>query len=373
MRFTYLKYYLNNTIAFFVFNILRLFYKKGKNSSNGILFINTGSLGDVIISTLILENEKFFDASTQLYLLIKNEYTGLLKNYNGRIKVIGLRPYNYKWNLFYRIKFLEQLRELNLGYCYNLTSARGISSDEIALLSGAQKVNCFANKWKNLKKAFSKKMDAYYDEILFDGIENEYNRHAALLNKLTVLNKINIINDGNGVFSGNNFAAPSNEKYIAIAPLAQNFSRTWGVSNFQLLCEKLSAEYSIILLGAENEFNYLERIKNGNGRITNSAGKITLYDLSSLIKNSLLFIGNDSGLSHLALRLNMPMIAITGGGAYKKYFPYAANETRIYKYYMLDCFGCEWACTQREKYCLTKVDVNEIYSTAIKLIGQNET
>lgn len=371
MRFTYLKYYLNNIIAFFVFNVLRFFFKRNKNSSASILFINTGSLGDVVISTLILENEKLFDTSPQLYLLIKNEYTGLLRNYNGRIKVIGLRSSNYKWNLFYRIKFLEQLHELNLGYCYNLTSARGISSDEIALLSGAQKNNCFANKWKNLKKAFSKTMDKYYDEVLFNGIENEYQRHEELIKILTGSNKINIIDSE--VFGKENYTLPISGKYIAIAPLAQNFSRTWGIDNFQLLCEKLSADYSVILLGAPNESKLLERIKNRNGKIKNLAGKIDLHDLSSMVKNSLLFIGNDSGLSHLALRLNVPMIAITGGGAYKKYFPYAANETRIYKYYMLDCFGCEWVCTQREKYCLTKVEVDEIYSAAIKLIGQNET
>ncbi|MBI1937276.1 MAG: glycosyltransferase family 9 protein [Ignavibacteriales bacterium] len=336
------------------------------------MFMNTGSLGDVIISTMILGNEKLFDESLKLFMLIKNEYTGLLKNYNGRAKVICLQSSHYKWNPFYRIKFLKQLHSLNLSLCCNLTSARGISSDEIALLSGAQKVYCFANTWKNLKKAFSKRMDACYDEVLFEGIENEYERHVELIKKLTGSKNINIIGNGSGIFHEKNFTLPNNKKYIAIAPLAQNFSRTWGVDKFQLLCKKLSAKYSVILLGAGNEFKHLETIKNGNDEIKNFAGEIALHDLSSAIKNSLLFVGNDSGLSHLALRLNMPMIAIIGGGAYKKYFPYAANKTRAYQYHPLDCFGCEWVCSQKEMYCLTKVDVDEIYSAAIKMIGQNE-
>lgn len=368
MRFTYLKYYLNNIIAFFVFNLLRFFFKRNKNSSGAILFVNTGSLGDVIISTLILENEKLFDESLELFLLIKNEYTGLLKNYNGRVKVIGLQSSNYKWNPFYRIKFLKQLHLLNLSFCFNLTSARGISSDEIALLSGARKVYCFANTWKNLKKAFSKTMDKYYVTVLFNGIGNEYRRHEELIKILTGSNKINIIDSGSQVFGKENYTLPISGKYIAVAPLAQNFSRTWGVDKFRLLCEKLSTDYFVILLGTSNESKLLERVKNGNGKIKNLAGEIAIQDLSSAIKNSLLFIGNDSGLSHLALRLNVPMIAVIGGGAYEKYFPYSTNGTHVYKYHSLDCFGCEWVCSQKEMYCLTKVDAEEVYSAALKLI-----
>jgi ADP-heptose:LPS heptosyltransferase len=100
----------------------------------------------------------------------------------------------------------------------------------------------------------------------------------------------------------------------------------------------------------------------------NLAGKLKLGEIEMLIKRSLLFIGNDSGLSHLALKADVPMIAIIGGGNYQRYFPFKQTDTRQFLYHTMDCFGCEWKCHLKEKYCLTKVDPAEVFKKAIQLL-----
>jgi len=51
---TWLTYF-NNTIAFLLLSIFRIFLKPKKNGKN-LLLINTGQIGDLIISSVIFQN-----------------------------------------------------------------------------------------------------------------------------------------------------------------------------------------------------------------------------------------------------------------------------------------------------------------------------
>ena len=125
---------------------------------------------------------------------------------------------------------------------------------------------------------------------------------------------------------------------------------------------------NIILIGSDKERLRIEKIKEGNDRVMNLAGKLKLDEVRTLIKRCSLFIGNDSGLSHLALKADVPMIAIIGGGSYRRYFPFKQTDTRLFLYYAMDCFGCEWKCHLEERFCLTRVDPVEVYKTAVQLL-----
>ncbi len=367
----HLKWYINNCLAFLVFNILRISFYKKSNHKKGILFINTGTLGDVIITSLLLDNKNILAEKGEIFLVIKQEYSDLFKVYDGMIKIIYLEQKKYKWSLIYRIKFLRRLNSYKIKLSVNLTSARGISSDEIALLSGANTVWCFNNSWRKLKKAFSKKMDSYYDRILFEELYNEYEKHYRLLEllkqrdeKIYSFNLSSAENDNLDYLKRYNIP----QKYLVIAPQSADRTKIWSVHNYKLLCQLISKQINIILIGSEKEKLHIAKIKEGNDRVMNLAGKLKLDEIRTLIKRCSLFIGNDSGLSHLALKADVPMIAIIGGGSYRRYFPFKQTDTRLFLYYIMDCFGCEWKCHLKEKFCLTRVDPTEVHKKAIQLL-----
>ncbi len=367
----HLKWYVNNCLAFLVFNILRISFYKKSNNKEGILFINTGTLGDVVITSLILDNRNIIAEKRKIFLVIKQEYSDLFKNYDGGVKIVCFEQKKYKWSLIYRIKFLRQLHSYRIKLCINLTSARGISSDEIALLSGAKTVWCFNNSWRELKKAFGKKMDSYYDRILFEDLLNEYEKHYRLLEllqqrdeKTYSFNLSSAENDNLDYLKRYNIP----QKYLVIAPQSADPNRTWGEHNYKLFCQMITHQVNIILIGSEKERLRIEKIKDDNYRIMNLAGKLKLDEVRTLIKRSSLFIGNDSGLSHLALKTNVPMIAIIGGGSYRRYFPFNETDTRLFLYNAMDCFGCEWKCHLKEKFCLTRVDPIEVHKKAMQFL-----
>jgi ADP-heptose:LPS heptosyltransferase len=83
------------------------------------------------------------------------------------------------------------------------------------------------------------------------------------------------------------------------------------------------------------------------------------------MKNCSLYIGNDSGLTHLAHQLNAPLIAIIGGGKFGKFFPYKEREDAVFLFDQMDCFGCDWNCIHDKRYCLINVSPELVYAKII--------
>lgn len=367
--------YINNTIAFIIYNVLKLFFKRKRNDKcNSLLFINTGQIGDLMVSSLILDNDDVF-INSKIYFLIKEQYLELFKDYNGEVKIIGYNYLKYKWSIFYKIKFIKYLHSLHLGKCYNLTSARGILNDEMSLLSGANEVYCLNSNWRYLKKAFGKIMDKEYDGVLYKDKANEYDNHIELLNHLKPKEKNKVEIKNKKAFNTSiNCEFLKSEKlagdsFITIAPLSSDIKRSWGINNYAELCKELSDKYKIVLLGSQDEEEILEVISKSNSNITNIAGLLKLNEVPSIINKSMLFIGNDSGVSHIALKLNVPMIAIIGGGNFGKFFPFdKENPKVIYLYNEMGCFGCEWRCIYKERFCLTSVKLSTVLDSVKKLV-----
>ena len=367
--------YLNNIIAFIIYNTLKIFLKSKKNSKcKNLLFINTSSIGDVVVSSVILENDHIFNNSN-VYFLINEQYLDLFKYYSGKVKIIGFNYIKYKWSFFYKIKFIKFLHTLKLSKCYNVTSGRRILDDEVSLLSGANEVYCFNSCWIFQKKAFAKEMDREYNVVLCKDKTNEYDKHIELLNYLNHEKDDNFYTKNIKVFkTSRHLKLFSNERlngneYITIAPLPSDIKRSWGVNNFKELSLELTESFKVVLLGSRNNKEILDSISKFNKKIINTAGQLKLHEVPSLISNSKLFIGNDSGLTHIALKLNIPAIAIIGGGNYGKFFPFdEKNPKVIYLYDTMDCFGCEWRCVYKEMYCLKNVLVTNVLKSIKNLL-----
>ena len=371
--------YINNLLAYSVFCILKLFFfKKNPKASDSILFINSGQIGDLIVSSILFDNEEKFSVKyNKIVILVKDDYQELYSSYQGTFIIKFYNYKKYKWNIIYKIKLLKELRELNLKYCFNLTAARGILNDEMAILSGAKETFALNSDWKYLKKIFGEKMDSFYKEIIGKESLNEYEKHFNVLKYLVTEPILSFTPNGNKIlfhFNGSNKniinAIKDKKKLIIIAPFSSEMNRDWPMDKLKkLIALLLPNKFEIILIGSESQKGELELIHPNNKQILILAGEIKLNEIPTLLNFSSLFIGLDSGLTHIALRLRIPTIAIIGGGMYGKFLPSPLSKENI-KYLFADCdhFLCEWNCKYYEKKCLTNVPVNEVYTSILSLL-----
>jgi len=104
---------------------------------------------------------------------------------------------------------------------------------------------------------------------------------------------------------------------ITIHPAASKSERTWHAERFGVLCQKLLKQYSvkIILLGTSKEKPLLEQIREFCPQENLSiVPELNLGEITQLLEMSRLFIGNDSGMLHLASLAGTPVVGIYGPG-----------------------------------------------------------
>jgi heptosyltransferase-3 len=90
-------------------------------------------------------------------------------------------------------------------------------------------------------------------------------------------------------------ARPKGE-FVVMHPFASSVAKRWPLQDFRQLASKLERETKW-LVGPEEELESAERFDD-------------LYELACWLSTARLYIGNDSGISHLAAAVGVPTLAI---------------------------------------------------------------
>ncbi|MEM9955565.1 MAG: glycosyltransferase family 9 protein [Chloroflexota bacterium] len=130
------------------------------------------------------------------------------------------------------------------------------------------------------------------------------------------------------------------EFYIVIHPAGGSNpgmvldSKRWLPEHFATVTNALSAEYNanIILLGAPNDQPILETVQAQlTTPATIFAGTLSFPEIGALAKNALLYLGNDTGLTHLAAASGAKTAMVMGISDPRRYAPFTDNHIVLWK------------------------------------------
>lgn len=354
-----------------LFYLFQIVLPKVSHQNNSLLLINTGEIGDLVISSILLENSDIFSDYIKVQFLIKEQYLELFQDYNGKVEFIGYNYHKYKYSFFYKFKFLSKLRKEGFNICIHLTAARGILNEEITHLVGASEIIALNSFWEYLGKHLGRYFDRKYTIIIARDILNEYDKHFELMKYLGS-------NDSKVVFNnGITFDEKESSEYakfedfkeaIVIAPFSSLMNRNWKHEYFFEIIKRLRIKHKIVLLGSKNQKKKLENLYENDANIKVLAGKLKLNEIPSFIKNTKLYIGLDSGITHIALKMGIPLVAIIGGGEFGRFFPYKESEEVKFLYHSMDCFLCHWECSKDQMFCLTEITPQDVIKEINKLL-----
>jgi ADP-heptose:LPS heptosyltransferase len=154
---------------------------------------------------------------------------------------------------------------------------------------------------------------------------------------------------------------------IAVGPGAFSGKRRWPKERFIEVAKYYnSKKYSIILLGGHDDYDLCNYIRENVGSYCiNYAGKSTIRQSAALIEKCALFIGNDSGLLHLAAATSVPCMEISCHP--KRGSIMHANSPRrfgILNSNAVICqpenglYPCKDYCNGKEAHCILQVSVD---------------
>lgn len=106
----------------------------------------------------------------------------------------------------------------------------------------------------------------------------------------------------------------NNLPIIMIAPGAGWKKKIWDIKNYTELASNLISEHQILIVGTANEYSLCSKI---NASIKSDRIKLltgyTLDEIIHLLYKTKIFIGNDSGLGHIAAAIGVQTITIFTG------------------------------------------------------------
>ncbi|MBI4750313.1 MAG: lipopolysaccharide heptosyltransferase II [Acidobacteria bacterium] len=152
--------------------------------------------------------------------------------------------------------------------------------------------------------------------------------------------------------------------------------KQWSPEKFRLLCERLLGEHPeavLLLLGSPNEALMIQDAMRGlTERVILAVGETTVKQVAALVKQCAMLICNDSGLMHMAIAVETPVVAIYGPTDYRRTAPLDAIHTVVRKDLPCSpCFRMEGPFTVQacpHHNCLTTMDVTEVYTQVEKTL-----
>ena len=107
--------------------------------------------------------------------------------------------------------------------------------------------------------------------------------------------------------------------------------------------------------------------------IVDLVGKCNLRETIALLKRSALFVGNDSGIMHLAAAAGTPLVALFGPQSPVKFGPWSVRAKVIYR--NMACSPCrqkfftECAPSPRMRpACMEAISVDEVFQESLNIV-----
>lgn len=336
-------------------------------SPRGILLIQLGDIGDVVLSTPCIRALRKNYPQARIVVAVRGKAAELLEDSPWLDQVIPLtRQSGSLWQkLRFQLDFFRNLRSLHCDLAIDLrTGTRGAI---MAFLSGAsQRIGFYAEDgrlWRNrlftslLKREYTpdlRVVDYLLSLLAAFGISTEQ-RIPGLVVAGDTQEKIRALLAREGI--------SRDKKLVAVQPFSLWQYKEWGKEKYIGLIRWLVAEYGVAVLvtGSAAEKERAGEIVRGCGaECYNFAGKTSIAMYAALLQKCRLFIGVDSAGLHIAAAVGTPTVGIFGPSSPVSWAPVGRQHLIVQK--NLPCVPCrQKGCQDSEKsVCLDELTLEEV-------------
>jgi lipopolysaccharide heptosyltransferase II len=157
--------------------------------------------------------------------------------------------------------------------------------------------------------------------------------------------------------------------WIAIAPVASYGGmegvKCWPAERYAALSDRLTTTFGaqMIFFGAPPEREIAEGIARAMRQpAVNMVGKTSMTELPALLAACQLFIGNDSGATHVAGAAGLPIVGIFGPTDPQRTGPLTPRCTPVLQ--PVSCGPCFLQQCPVDHRCMTRVSVEQVFAAA---------
>ena len=160
--------------------------------------------------------------------------------------------------------------------------------------------------------------------------------------------------------------------FALLHPTAAFATKTWATENFARTAEFLAEKGSqTIAITANHETDVLTNLKEGSNVPIVTFDDLTLPEITALASRAKLFVGNDSGIAHIAAAVNTPTVVIFGSSNRDHWHPWtdAPNEIVFNEFPCQPCPGYE--CKEfGDPKCILSVEPAKVFAAIDRVLTE---
>jgi heptosyltransferase-2 len=349
------------------------------------LIIRFSSIGDIVLSSLLVRAFRRRYPECQLDFVVKEEFADLVR-YNPHIAHVITFP---------RRGSVHDLRQLR-------ARVREAKYDLIIDIHDSLRSRFLCFGAKRVVRIDKRKFERF---LLVNLKLNWYERFggapSVALRYLEPVREFGVADDGQGLeffctddvrvrvdqrVRDSGFEA--GDQFIAVCPSAKHNTKMWLKERFAEAASALSKKYGhpVVLFGSgESEVRRCDEIEEAiralrsasrtsrpEPRILNLAGKLSLAETAAMMDKCAIVITNDSGLMHLAAARKCNVVAIFGPTVKELgFFPFGTRSV-VVENSALACRPCTHiglpSCPKGHFKCMNDVSVQEVLDAATQLL-----
>ena len=313
---------------------------------NSILIITLSNIGDVILTTPVIDVLKKQLSSAQIDIICGLRAIDLFKADPAFRHVFA---YNKFSSLRDKVKFILQLRRQKYDLVVDLKNTLIPwflnAPYRSSFLKAKPNKEILHMKDKHLKKL---------DKLGVDTAAAQFHIYVSEEDQALVEKRFKDVGKG---------------KLVAISPGARSEIKRWAKEGFITVSKKLldDFKYQVVLIGDKDDLKVGQEISAFlSNRPVNLIAQTTLPQLAHLLKKCSLLVTNDSACLHMASAVGTKTLAIFGPTHPDKYGPLAAGSVVIRK--KLSCSPCEVAQCRFKRECMRQIKPEEVLNKIKEMV-----
>ncbi|XME04331.1 glycosyltransferase family 9 protein [Lachnospiraceae bacterium C1.1] len=360
--------------------------EKGRDS---ILVIKLDGIGDVVLCTPFLKLLRKHFPDSEISMIVSPSVYKLMNDcpYIDCLYVFDSSDY-VKYPLHEKADRIKRYVE-SLGRLYELAIIPRMDVDYygaslIAYFSGASERVTYSECATKQKEMENQGYDRLFSKVIVpDGVRHESLRNISILEALGVRLTEDEKKTHCEVWENDS----SNKAICAMVPFvnrsgkhvvfgmsAADKKREWPWNNFLRLAYMILSEYpnvDVILCGKLSNNDEIEQCINDNGtntRIFNMINRTSIPDIVSIMKKTDVYIGNDTGMMHIAAACDNRIIELSchpkvgdanSENSPKRFGAWMTENIILSPIEGLD--GCNEKCIEKHAHCIKQITVEDVY------------
>jgi heptosyltransferase III len=161
--------------------------------------------------------------------------------------------------------------------------------------------------------------------------------------------------------------------FALVHPAAAFATKQWATENFARVAEELAARGLVtVALGAPHETAVVERLADETAVPIIGLTDLALPEVTALAARARLFVGNDSGIAHIAAAVKTPAVVIFGSSNLAHWKPWATapGETVLEEMECQPCHG--YFCEKfAQPECILRVPVQRVTAAIDRVLSES--